>query len=179
MYSWCYILKTNSKSLLIGLDDLDLKILTILMEDSRTSLNKIAERLGVSVSTVSARVKRLESKGVIGRYTIYIDCKKLGFENIAFLLIKITGDNERIISELKEIPNIKAIYYTAGAYDILVQGLALDVSTLEELIRKIRKIDGVLEVNTLIVLKTEKESSYPDPTCIMRAMEYALKTARA
>jgi len=171
----CCGLKLNSKNTLISLDDLDIKILTILMEDSRISLNKIAERLGVSVSTVSARVKKMENKGIIDRYTVYIDCRKLGFKNIAFILIKTTGGNERVIRELKKIPNIRAIYETAGAFDILIQGIALDVDTLEELIKEIKGIEGVIEVNTLLVLKINKEDTYPDPSCLVKAINYAIK----
>jgi len=63
-----------------SLDELDTKIVKILLENGRLSSRKIAERLGISVGTVINRIQKLESEGIITGYTALLDHERLGYD---------------------------------------------------------------------------------------------------
>ena len=62
-----------------GMDEVDKRILRVLEADARTSLRKIAEEVGVALGTVSNRVRRMESLGIIRGYTVRLDPDKAGW----------------------------------------------------------------------------------------------------
>lgn len=70
----------------LEIDELDLKILQILYEDSRIAFTEIARILNVPDTTVHFRVKKMKKQGVISRFTINIPPQKLGFEHMALLI---------------------------------------------------------------------------------------------
>ena len=159
---------------LAKLDELDIKILSLLMENSRISLNKIAERLGISVATASARVKKLESLGVIERYTIYINCRKLGFQGGAILLIKVRKDVDDVVKKLKDFPEIKFIYRVAGAYDLCVCVTCTDVDSLSKVLDKIQGIENVIETQKMVLLDILMERCHPHPKVLRNGISMAL-----
>ena len=163
---------------LARLDELDVKILTILMEDSRTSLNKIAEKIGASVATVSARVKKLESLGVISKYTVYINCKNLGFQASAFFLIKTNGDTDGVAEALSNIHLTRAVYRVAGRFDLVVQVTCINIDDLSSFINEVKSIPGVIEVESMIILKIFKDRAHPGPETLKQAIRVALGEKR-
>ena len=73
------------------IEDIDLRILSLLQEDCRLSFNKIARKLGVSVGTAFNHVKSLEKKGIINGYTITLDASKLGYSLTVIIMIQAEG----------------------------------------------------------------------------------------
>ncbi|NIR45683.1 MAG: Lrp/AsnC family transcriptional regulator [Gemmatimonadetes bacterium] len=137
---------------------LDLDILEELCRDGRASLRTIAERLDVSTSTVSQRVKQLESKGVIQGYRPVLDYGKLGYRLTAITKIKARGvDIPRIVEELVKEETLVDVYEITGDYDVLVVGKYPDEESMNREIKRMLAHPEIEGTNTSIVLSIAKE----------------------
>jgi Lrp/AsnC family transcriptional regulator, regulator for asnA, asnC and gidA len=135
------------------LDEIDLKLLGILEEDSRVPYRDLASRFGVSVATVCNRIKKLEDLGVIKEFVIEVDYEKLGYNIRA--LVGITVDPKTLhetLSGFKKMDCIKKIYEVAGRYDFVLEVLAKDTADLRILLtEKMSNIIGVQRTETMVI----------------------------
>jgi len=137
----------------LGLDEVDSKILRILLEDARASISKIAEELGVSRPTVRKRMRKLVELGIIKRFTVIIDENLLkGFQVLASFK---ASNAEKLVRELKKMDEILEIYLTTGERNVVCIARIADLKTLEDLLNKFSKFDVSFEVS--IILRTEKK----------------------
>jgi DNA-binding Lrp family transcriptional regulator len=136
------------------MDEIDLKILRILRENSRESLAVIAEKVGTSKATVSRRITKLEKDGLISSYTLTTNSTKLGLMR-AMIGIELAGSSlEQAIEELRNFEEIQAIYKVFGDHSLLCEIYARSVDSLYELIQsKILKIPGILNVEVDIFIE--------------------------
>jgi Lrp/AsnC family transcriptional regulator, leucine-responsive regulatory protein len=148
-------------------DPIDRQIVAALLADGRSTLKSLGEVTGLSTSAVQARVRRLESDGVIRGYTALIDPESVGLPLAA--LIAITpldpAQPDDSAERLADLPEIEACHSVAGddAYVLFVR--VASPSALEELIRQIRKRANV-STRTTVVLQTffERSPVPPGPT---------------
>jgi Lrp/AsnC family leucine-responsive transcriptional regulator len=147
-------------------DPIDLRIASALLADGRSTLKALGEITGLSVSAVQARVRRLESDGVIRGYTALLDAESIGLPLAA--LIAITpldpaqpDDAPEMLAGLSEI---EACHSVAGddAYVLFVR--VASPTALEQLIREIRKRANV-STRTTVVLQTFFERRAAPPKC--------------
>jgi len=147
-------------------DDLDIKILRELREDSKQSYKKLAEKLKTHPNTLMQRIKKLESNKVIKRYTIEADYKKLGLEFRAVVMLRTKGikvTTPRDFANIVKMPQVNALYGTAGSYDAIA---ILEVRNMEEMtdvVGRIQDMPGVLRTTTYLVLSTYKDASDYNP----------------
>ncbi len=135
----------------------DLTILEMLKENSRRPFVEIAKVLGVSEAAVRKRVRRLEDKGVIKRYTVEVDYKKLGFE--VHTLIGIDTKPEHYIpaiERLKKLREVKSLYTSSGDHMILLECWFKKSEELMEFLKKVKKIEGVTRVCPAVILEKVK-----------------------
>jgi len=98
-----------------SMDSTDMKILSILQDDSRKSFVELAEELGLSETAVRNRVSRLIEKGVIKRFTIQLDLDKIGKRISSIVCVRIGGEIGPIAaSGLMDIEAITEIYTVTG-----------------------------------------------------------------
>lgn len=137
-------------------NDTKLKIIELLMEDSRYSLRDIASKLDISPTTVGKLVKELEDQGVIQNYTIMVNWEKLGYDSILCLQMAINpgADIEKVGTIIKEIPAIKQVFYTMGETTFSCYAVCKDNKEAGDLIERIGKIEGVEKLLCHTVLKT-------------------------
>lgn len=134
------------------LDELDRRILAELDADARLTQIALAARVGLSRSTVQARIKRLEAEGVIRGYTL-----RLGEERPtgvrAYLLIKGSGaSHDRAVQVLKGFPEVRVADSVSGDIDLVLQ---LEGEGLEDINRirdEVAKLPGVASTQTLLVM---------------------------
>lgn len=143
----------------MGSDNLDLHILSLLQENCKLSLNKIGERVGLSGPSVLERIKKLEESGIIRGYTVVLDARKLGKDITAFIGVfinhpKLISSFEKAIDRFEEV---QECHHVTGEYALLLKVKTDNTSGLEELIRKIRSVDGVSWTETSVVLSTHTE----------------------
>ena len=140
------------------LDDVDLKIVALLQEDSRLSFNKIGNMLGVSAGTAYNRVKHLEATGVVKGYTIISDPTKLGYELTAIILIQAAGKHlTEVEKEIAKPPNVLAVYDIAGEHDAAIVAKFKDRTSLNDFLKKLLAAPYVKRTLTSVALNVVKE----------------------
>lgn len=141
------------------LKELDLKILDLLLKDSRLSFREMAKELGVSTTTVSSRVKKMIDDSIILGFTAIVDWDKIGFKNSLCIAIQTDpkADQTEVGRKLNEIDSIFMACNIVGDYDFSVYARCRTGDDVSELLDKIRTIDGVVRVIPHTILKTVKE----------------------
>jgi Lrp/AsnC family transcriptional regulator for asnA, asnC and gidA len=142
------------------LDSLDREIICILQRDGRASNVEIARRAGVSEATVRKRLDRLISERVI-RVAAIPSPAEVGFSTVTFVSLDIDlSQLDSIADRLAQFPEVRAIYYTSGDNDLIVEAwFGSDDKLLHFLTRQIATIPGIRGSATSHVLRTLKDSS--------------------
>ena len=142
-----------------NIDHVDRHILSVLQENCKLSLAKIGERVGLSAPSVIERIKKLEEGGVIRGYTAILDARKLGKDITAFIGVSI--NHPKLIAKFETaidgFEDIQECHHVTGEYTLLLKVKANNTSELEELIRRIRSLEGVERTQTSVVLSTHTE----------------------
>jgi len=140
-------------------DDIDLHILALLQENCKLPLAKIGEKVGLSAPSVIERIKKLEDNRVIRGYTALLDARRLGKDVTAFIGVSIS--HPRLIDEFEhdiaQLDDVLECHHVTGQHTLLLKVKTANTSSLEELISKIRSIDGVDRTETMVVLSTHAE----------------------
>ncbi|HET9010053.1 MAG TPA: HTH-type transcriptional regulator LysM [Nitrosarchaeum sp.] len=133
-------------------DKIDEKIISFLKEDSRESFVDIGKKLKLSESAVRRRVKNLVDGGTIKRFTV-----EIGEENAtsAIVLISVDSatDTSKVSERLAKLEGVKTVYEITGQYDITTIISASNISEINSSIDALRKIPGVIDTNTVIILR--------------------------
>jgi Lrp/AsnC family transcriptional regulator for asnA, asnC and gidA len=138
------------------IDNVDLKILNILMEDAKIPYTEVAKRVFVSVGTVHVRMKKLEEMGIVTGTTLKMDYSKLGFDVTCFMGIYLLKSSlyDSVVHNLKEIPEIVKVHYTTGDYNIFIKIHCKDTRHLKDVLHdKIQKVEGIERTETFISLE--------------------------
>ncbi|MDQ5830721.1 MAG: Lrp/AsnC family transcriptional regulator [Thermoproteota archaeon] len=134
-------------------DETDEKILRILQADSRRAFVDIANEIGLSESAVRRRVKNLVDRTIIKRFTI-----ELGVSDktsaITLISVASTADTSAVSDQLMNLNGVKVVYEITGQYDIAAIIAAPAIADINKCIDDIRKIEGVSDTDTVIILKT-------------------------
>lgn len=138
------------------LDIIDHQILELLSRNARRTMADIAERVSLSPSAVTRRIDRLERDGVISGYTVVVDHAKAGRPLQAFTEVRFSGtaDLEEIRATASTLPEVQAVFATAGDPDALVWLRVPDVERLGHVIEQLRRSGRVTGTKTLIVVDT-------------------------
>ena len=141
--------------MLNNIDSFDEQIIRILQNDSRKSFVEIATSVGLSESAVRRRVKNLIENQIIKKFTIEVNQKE---ETSAITLISVasTSDTSTVTARLLNLEGVKVVYEITGQYDIAAIISATTISEINSYIDDVRKIVGVSDTNTVIILKTLK-----------------------
>jgi DNA-binding Lrp family transcriptional regulator len=133
-------------------DKIDEKIIEYLKENSRESFVDIGKKLKLSESAVRRRVKNLVDSGTIKRFTL-----ELGEENVtsAIVLVSVDSatDTSKVSLKLAKLDGVKTVYEITGQYDITTIISASNISEINNSIDALRKISGVIDTNTVIILR--------------------------
>ena len=137
------------------IDNLDIKILSTLQEDSRRSYQEISRELVVSGGTIHVRVNRLKELGIIKGSRIILDYPKLGFDVTVFIGINLhnVGDSSSVLNKLKEMDEITEVHYTTGSYSLFIKAVLRSTLGLKTfLVEKLQLIEEIQSTETLISL---------------------------
>ncbi len=136
----------------VRIDEVDMKLLKLLKENSRMSYARLADVLGISESAVRKRVNKLRKSGVIRKFTIEYE---LANEVRAVILVKTTPPKPvpEVSSQIIKIEGVETVYEVTGDNDILVMVRVQSIAEVNKCIDKIRSIPGVASTNTMIILR--------------------------
>ena len=133
-------------------DKVDEKIIGYLKEDSRESFVDIGKKLKLSESAVRRRVKNLVDSGKIKKFTL-----ELGDENSTSAIVLVSVDSatetSKVSLKLAKLEGVKTVYEITGQYDITTIMSASNIAEINSTIDALRKIPGVVDTNTVIILR--------------------------
>ena len=144
------------------LDEIDLKILEILQKNGRTRRNDLAEIVGLSLPSVSDRLRKLEENEFIKGYYASVDPKKVGKDITAFILVSVDSSKHyhSFIEHANSTDEILECHAITGEGSHLLKIRTVNTSTLEKLLAKIQSWHGVTGTRTHLVLSTSKETTH-------------------
>jgi Lrp/AsnC family transcriptional regulator, leucine-responsive regulatory protein len=141
------------------LDEIDRHILALMQENCRLPLAKIGEHVGLSAPSVMERVKKLEDGGIITAYRAVLNARRLGKDITAFIGVS-TGHPHaihRFEREIEALDDVLECHHVTGTHTLMIKAKTQNTSSLEELISRIRSIEGVVRTETMVVLSTHTE----------------------
>jgi len=151
------------------LDDKDLAILTILQENCRFTAKQIAEKIDAPITTVFAKIKRMEELGIIKEYRAILDPWKLNCSTTAFVLASVSyrAKNSDVLTpqrfiaqEIAKFPEVQEVHIVTGDWDLLIKVKAENVDSVGKfVIDKLRLVRGIEKTLTCMVFETSKETT--------------------
>jgi Lrp/AsnC family transcriptional regulator, leucine-responsive regulatory protein len=143
------------------LDDLDITILKKLQENGRTKRNELAEAIGLSIPSLSDRLKKLEDNKVIEGYYTKLNRHKFGYDIMAFVTVIMESSKsyEKFFEHVKKTPEILECHSILGEGSHLLKVTVKETRDLENLLSRIQSWTGVTRTITSFVLSTVKETT--------------------
>jgi|TARA_R110001583_G_scaffold164860_5_gene317346 DNA-binding Lrp family transcriptional regulator len=139
------------------MDNTDESILAALRDDARASLSDLAAALRLSRTTVRARLARLQQNGEILGFTVVTRSDVRADPVRGLMMIEIEGrGTERITRTLAGMAPLRAVHSTNGRWDVIVEIGTKTLEEFDEVLARIRKLDGVVASETSLLLKTRK-----------------------
>ncbi len=150
----------------MNLDKYDLHILGVLQQDARASLQDISARVGLSTTPCWARIKKMQSEGVILGYTVRIDPAAIGFTETVIVQVTLENHNDATLAAfgkaLEDIPEVLEAYLISGDYDYHIRIAVRDTRDYERLLReRLYRIPGIRHSKSSFVLRCLKQSLTP------------------
>jgi DNA-binding Lrp family transcriptional regulator len=134
------------------LSDTDRALIAALRADARASITELSQMLGVSRTTVKARLDALLAEGRIRRFTIETDVDVEG-QVRAITMVELQGRMSRTVTRtLARIPEVATIHSTNGAWDLVVEIRAESLASFDRVLRDIREVPGVLNSESSLLL---------------------------
>ena len=145
----------------MSLDNLDIKILNMLQENARVKRNVMADAIGLSLPSLSDRLKKLEENGIIEGYYTKLNRKFFKYDIMAFVSIVMESSKyyDELAENIKKTPEILECYSVLGEGSHIVKAVVKDTMALENLLSKIQSWTGVTRTVSSFVLSAIKEST--------------------
>ena len=134
-------------------DRTDEQIIAILAQDSRISNTDLASKLNMSESAIRRRISNLKDSGRIRRFTVEVDDQKLS-SAITWVSVNPSVPTNQVSSRVKGVAGVDVVYETAGQFDLAVLVKGANIVEVNKSIEAIRRVEGVINTNTTMVLRT-------------------------
>jgi len=150
------------------IDEKDLDILNLLQKNCRMTAKEIAQTIDSPVTTVFAKIKRMEELGIIKDYKAVLDAQKLDRGTTAFILASVSYrlkegaalSQRKVVKEIAKLPEVQEAHIITGDWDILIKVKEKDVGTIGKfVIDKLRMVEGIEKTLTCMVFETQKETT--------------------
>lgn len=139
------------------MDDTDARLVALLRRNGRAALSELASHMNVSRATVRNRMERLVSSGEIIGYSVVMkeDVADQPVRGLMMLGIEGRG-TERIVRAVTGLPSVQAVHSTNGKWDLVVEIGTETLADLDQVLARIRRVDGVMNSETSLLLATRK-----------------------
>ena len=147
------------------LDRTDRRILDILQKNARIAMTELAEKVGLSATPCTERVRRLEREGVITGYHAHVNPHALGRGLLVFVEIKLSAKSgevfERVKNEMRYVPEVMECHLVSGDFDYLVKARIAEMGEYRRLLGNILlKLPAAAESRSYVVMEEIKETLY-------------------
>jgi Lrp/AsnC family leucine-responsive transcriptional regulator len=156
-------------SMLLKLDEKDFAILELIQKNSKLTAKQVSKKVNAPITTVFAKIKRMEELGLIKEYHAIVASKKLGVGTTAFILASVSytakGDNvsvsqRAVAEEIARFPEVQEVHIITGDWDLLMKLRAENVEAVGKfVVDKLRLIKGLEKTLTCMVFETVKETT--------------------
>jgi Lrp/AsnC family leucine-responsive transcriptional regulator len=153
----------------VKLDEKDMAILSLIQADSALTAKQIAKKVNAPITTVFAKIKRMEELGVIKEYRAIVAAEKLGAGTTAFILASVSYrakaddapiSQRTVAEEIVKFPEVQEVHIITGDWDLLVKLRAENVDAVGKfVVDKLRLIKGLEKTLTCMVFETVKETT--------------------
>ena len=149
---------------MIKLDELDLKILTYLQEDSRMTIRDIAKALNISTTPIFNRIKRLEKEGVIEQYVAIVNPEKVGKMLFAFVFISLKEHSKEAVESMeKQVTGFSEVlecHYVTGGADFFLKVIVKDIKAYNSFVsEKLFSVKNIGKIESLLSLNQVKSTN--------------------
>lgn len=146
------------------IDSIDLKILTMLQQDGKMTTKEISGELGLTITPVHERIKRLERTGHIDHYTAIVNRSLIGLNLLVFCSVSLKNHQrafiEKFENDIKHLPAVIECYHIGGTFDYLLKVVAKDMKEYQSFIStKLADLDNIGNVQSSFVMSEIKYSS--------------------
>jgi Lrp/AsnC family leucine-responsive transcriptional regulator len=143
------------------LDEIDITIMDILQRNGRTRRNDLADAVGLSLPSVSERLRKLEENKVITGYYAKLDHKRMGKDVTAFIFVTVDSSKHygQFLDHATALGDILECHAITGEGTHLLKIRTANTASLEKLLGKIQAWTGVIRTRTDLVLSTRKETT--------------------
>ncbi len=147
-----------------NIDEIDLKLLRILQNDSKLTVKKIAELVHLSPSPVFERIKRLEQQGYIKKYIALLDAEKLKKGFVVFCHVKLKQHDRKIgnqfVDDILAIDEVVECYNISGDYDFLLKVQVLDMKHYQDFVfNKLGSVESIGSTHSSFVMSEIKNTN--------------------
>jgi len=139
------------------MDDTDRELIALLRADARATVASLAKRLKVARGTVQNRIAKLEASGTIAGYTVRLKAQTDVNRIAGIMTIEVDGNHQDKVSRvLRAEPAVQALHSTNGRWDLVAEISADSLEEIDDVINRIRLIDGIARTETSLLLSTYK-----------------------
>jgi DNA-binding Lrp family transcriptional regulator len=144
----------------MAMDDLDYKMISLLRSDARRPVAALAAELGVSRATIRSRIDRLIENDVIRGFTIAVHDRATRNLVRAVMMIEVEGKAAgKIVRRLHGYPEVRKLHSTNGHWDLVAELVTDSLGEFEEVLNRIRLVDGIKSTETSILLSSPKDTT--------------------
>lgn len=144
------------------MDDLDQRLIAALRRDGRASLSELAHDLGVTRTTVRARLGRLVASGEVAGFTVLTRAEVATAPVRGLMMLQVEGrGTDRVMTRLSGLPAVTAFHTTNGTWDLIVEIGTDTLESFDEALFAIRRIEGVSRSETNLLLSTRRPVRRP------------------
>lgn len=143
------------------MDKIDLQILKLLKDNSRSTASEISKKVKLSIPAVSERIHKLEDSHIIEKYTIKINRNQMNYNLMATVLVSLDSSSQidAFQNAILKYNEVLECYHIAGRYDYMLKLLVKDTAELDTFLTyDLKSVPGVKKTDTLIILSTLKET---------------------
>ncbi|MDH7912462.1 Lrp/AsnC family transcriptional regulator [Winogradskyella sp. SYSU M77433] len=146
------------------LDDLDKKLLKLLQEDSKQTNKALSNALGLSVTAVYERIRKLENNKVISKYVALLNKKQINKDFVAFCHVKLTQHTQDYVvkfeKEIRKLEEVLECYHLSGDYDYLLKVLVKDMSEFREfIVKKLTTLEHIGSTHSMFMINEVKHTT--------------------
>jgi Lrp/AsnC family leucine-responsive transcriptional regulator len=145
-------------------DDIDKKLLTLLQSESKQTNKALSLKLGLSVTAVYERIKKLEASGVINKYVALVNKKKVNKGFVAFCHVKLLQHSQEYVvkfeRDVAKLEEVLECYHISGDYDYLLKVLVKDMEAFREfMVKKLTRIDHIGSTHSMFMINEVKHTT--------------------
>ena len=141
------------------MDELDQKIVRLLAKNARMPVKEIAEHVNLTSPAVSSRIRRLESEGVIGGYTVILHTPGETARVQALISVSVNADRrDDFLALARQEPQVLQCWKVTGSYNFIAKVSCESIDDLEHLLTRVQKLGST---NTQIILSTAVDRPLP------------------